>query len=167
MASADRDLGLRLLNGSTSTWWTLSASATMSYPGAGGPPTRHHLDGRLKPILQDGLGNPMVAVWVPADADQRWYIVPDGADGDLVVEWLVQQALPAYVPHALRRVRSPHFIDKTYRGWLRRAPRQSWRRCNGAINPAERVWTTLHLQRYNKPPSRMGVTGRRHSRQHL
>jgi hypothetical protein len=53
----------------------------------------------------------MVAVWVPADADQRWYIVPDGADGGLVVEWLVQQALPAYVPHALRRVCSPHFID--------------------------------------------------------
>jgi hypothetical protein len=28
-----------------------------------------------------------------------------------VVDWLIHQALPGYVPDALRRARSPHFVD--------------------------------------------------------
>ncbi|WP_152690514.1 hypothetical protein [Jiangella alkaliphila] len=111
LTGPDRDLGLRLLNGTGKTWWALSLSGLTLQPGSGGPAVHHPAQGRLEPILQDALGDPLVAVWLPDDADERWYIVPDGTNGKLVVDWLVQQALPTFVPNALRRVRSPHFHD--------------------------------------------------------
>jgi hypothetical protein len=59
----------------------------------------------------DPLGVPVVAVWVPSDGQQRWYVIPDVVDWNVVVDWLVHQALPAYVPDALRRFRAPSFVD--------------------------------------------------------
>jgi hypothetical protein len=65
----------------------------------------------LHPILIDALGDPVVAAWTPPSGDQRWYVIPDGTDWDNVLGWLMHRALPEYVPTALRRARSPHFVD--------------------------------------------------------
>ncbi|MEU8344798.1 hypothetical protein AB0C74_24115 [Spirillospora sp. NPDC048832] len=108
----ERDLGLRLLDRSADDpWWAMELTSTTMYPGAGGPPVTHQPEGTLLPILVDGLGDPVVAVWVSPDADQRVYLVPDRTDGNVLLDWLVRQALPEYAPDALRRARSPHFID--------------------------------------------------------
>jgi hypothetical protein len=110
--AADRDLGLRLLNrASDAPWWALKLSGTTWCPGDGGSATAHAPDGELHPILVDPLGVPVVAVWVPSDGQQRWYVIPDVVDWNVVVDWLVHQALPAYVPDALRRFRAPSFVD--------------------------------------------------------
>jgi hypothetical protein len=59
----------------------------------------------------DSLDEPVAAVWMPEHGRERWYIVPDGTAWNTIAAWLIQQALPAYVPNALRRVRSRHFAD--------------------------------------------------------
>ncbi|RAO63422.1 hypothetical protein LUPAC06_00148 [Micromonospora saelicesensis] len=71
----------------------------------------HEAERQLHPILVDALGDPVVATWTPPSCDQRWYVIPDATDWDNVLSWLVQRALPEYVPGALRRARSPHFVD--------------------------------------------------------
>jgi hypothetical protein len=69
-------------------------------------------DGNLAPLPVDGLGDPVVAVWTSPQLDLRWYIVPDQTDWPTVIDWLVQQALPAYVPGALHRSRSGRHVDE-------------------------------------------------------
>jgi hypothetical protein len=71
----------------------------------------HEAEGRLHPILVDALGDPVVAAWTPQSDDQRWYVIPDDTDWDNVLGWLIRQALPEFVPDALRRARSAHFVD--------------------------------------------------------
>jgi hypothetical protein len=53
----------------------------------------------------------VVAAWTPLSGDQRWYVIPEATDWATILDWLVQRALPAFVPASLRRVRSPHFVD--------------------------------------------------------
>jgi hypothetical protein len=109
---ADRDLGLRLLNRAVDApWWALDLNGTTAYPGDGGPATAYAPDGELHPILVDPLGAPVVGMWIPSDGQQRWYIIPDVIDWNGVIDWLVNQALRAYVPDALRRFRAPSFVD--------------------------------------------------------
>ncbi|MCZ4587722.1 hypothetical protein O4328_29210 [Rhodococcus opacus] len=109
--AADRDLGLRLLNRpDAAPWWTLHVrdTATESSPGA---QRLHPPPGTLEPILIDPLGNPVVAAWVPADQSLRWYVIPDAIDWNQVIDWLVHQAVPHYLPAALRRFRPAGFVD--------------------------------------------------------
>lgn len=106
---SDRDLGLRLLNRGGDAWWSLSLSGTTAHPPLG-PPEHRHPGGRLEPILVDSLGDPVVAVWIPESSDQRWYAIPDASDPNLVLDWLVSQALPEHVPGALRRTRAPQAV---------------------------------------------------------
>jgi hypothetical protein len=68
---------------------------------------------------------PSGAVWIPAAGDQRWYIIPDATDWDNILDWLIQRALPEYVPDALRRARSPHFADPDLQTTGERAARQA------------------------------------------
>jgi hypothetical protein len=111
LSRADRDLGLRLLNRpADAPWWSLKLSGFVG-ERSGGPSVRYEPGGKLEPILEDGLGDPVVAAWVPAEDDQRWYVVPDATDWNGILDWLIRQALPTYVPNALRRARSPHFVD--------------------------------------------------------
>ena len=109
LGAADRDLGLRLLNGrlAEAPWWSLTLGGYEVHPGGGGPAIRHEATGRLQSILVDGLGHPVVAAWTPASGNQRWYIVPDVSDWHSILDWLLERALPEYVPGALRRARSP------------------------------------------------------------
>ncbi|MFD7161573.1 hypothetical protein ACFV9C_43800 [Kribbella sp. NPDC059898] len=109
---ADRDLALRLTNRPIDApWWSLELQGTTLNRVDGRGPEVHHPVGTFKPLLVDGLDNPIAAVWIEPSQSQRWYIVPDTTDVNLLLSWLINQGLPAYVPEVLRRVRSAHFID--------------------------------------------------------
>lgn len=42
-------------------------------------------------------------------------MLPDDIDWNVVLDWLVHQALPAYVPEAMRRFRTSSFVDPDLR----------------------------------------------------
>lgn len=108
--AADRDLGLRLLNRpADAPWWAMTLQAT-ALEGPRGTTVREP-EGELVPILVDSLDKPVVARWTSGNGQQIWYVIPDGVDWNMVVDWLVQRALPEHVPAALRRVRSRHHVD--------------------------------------------------------
>jgi hypothetical protein len=110
--SADRDLALRLLNRpADAPWWSLQLGGARLVRGDGSGSVDHEAEGQLHPILIDTLGDPVVAAWTPPSGEQRWYVIPDATDWENVLGWLMQRALPEYVPGALRRARSPHFVD--------------------------------------------------------
>ena len=112
LSSADRDLAIRLLTRSgDAPWWSLQLGGAQGERGDGSGSVTYEAEGQLHPILIDGLGVPVVAAWASPSGDQRWYVIPDAADWDSVLGWLMQRALPEYVPGALRRARSPHFAD--------------------------------------------------------
>jgi hypothetical protein len=124
--AADRDLALRLLaRPAEAPWWALVLHGAMLHRGDGSGTETHEAEGQLHPILVDALGDPVVAAWTPASGEQRWYIIPDATDWNTVLDWLVQRALPAHIPAALRRVRSPHFIDPDLQTADELAPRQA------------------------------------------
>jgi hypothetical protein len=114
LSNADRDLACRLLDRpADAPWWALRLDAVhwerLDDFGSPSPPVTPA--GTLQAILVDSLGDPVVAAWINPDGDQRWYIIPDHSDWGQVIDWVVRQALPAYAPDALRRVRSPLFHD--------------------------------------------------------
>lgn len=108
----DKDLGLRLLNQPPQAWWALGLSALAFERGTPGPDVAPAAAvARLQPILEDTLGSPVAAVWVPTNADLRWYFLPDTADWTSVIGWVIRKALPAHAPDALRRARPATFTD--------------------------------------------------------
>ncbi|MGW3308352.1 hypothetical protein ACWDG9_17400 [Streptomyces sp. NPDC001073] len=113
VSGADRDLAIRMLSRpADAPWWSLQLSGVHLVPGDGFGTEEHRPpQGELHPILVDALGDPVVAAWSSPAGDQRWYVVPDGTGWDTVLDWLVHRALPEYVPGALRRARSPFFVD--------------------------------------------------------
>jgi len=124
--TVDRDLGLRLLNRpSGAPWWSLHLNGITTYPGHGGPPETREADGELRPILIDALGVPVVAVYVPSNARQRWYIVPDQLNWNTVLDWVTQKALPAYAPGVLRRLRVASHVDPDLQTPAESAARQA------------------------------------------
>jgi hypothetical protein len=109
---ADRDLAIRLLTRpADAPWWSLHLSGAYLERGDGSGSEHHEAQGQLQPILVDALGDPVAAAWIPPSGNQRWYIIPDATDWDNILGWLMQRALPEYVPGALRRARSPQFVD--------------------------------------------------------
>ncbi|WP_240925394.1 hypothetical protein [Streptomyces sp. 196(2019)] len=112
---AEHDLGTRLLNRPPDNWFGLTHLKESGSSRAGvarmWPPPG---EGVLRPILVDSLGDPVAGVWMPAGGNARWFVVPYGTDQRLLVEWLVQHALPAYVPGALTRARSPLLRDPAF-----------------------------------------------------
>lgn len=111
LTRADEDLGKRLLNRpADAPWWSLKLSK-LATERAVGPPQYHEPVGELRPILIDPLGDPVVAVWLAPDEQIRWYIVPDDLEWNGVLDWLIHQAIPTYVPAAAQRHRSSSFAD--------------------------------------------------------
>jgi hypothetical protein len=96
-------------------WWSLRLGGLTTEPGSGGPSKTGVPEGEFRPILVDPLGVPVVAVWIAPDKQKRWYILPDDIDWNVVLDWLVHQALPAYVPKAMRRLRTSSFVDPDLR----------------------------------------------------
>lgn len=111
VSPADRDLGLRLKNQAPGTWWALELQPRESSARTGPPVALTGSAGVLAPILTDPFGVPVLAAWVPNRMNMRWYILPDHAEWTTVIDWLIRQALPAYVPDALRRARSSAYSD--------------------------------------------------------
>jgi len=108
---ADKDLALRLSNMPDVTWRALTLGGKTVYHGGGGRSEYIEPEGSLQPLLVDPLGAPLAAVWTPPGGAQRWYIVPESGQLHGVLDWLVRQGLPAFVPGALRRARSPLAAD--------------------------------------------------------
>lgn len=106
LGRADRDLALRLVNarGSATNWWTLRHDALMLLPGAGGPAREVKPDGSLQPLLVSAVGEVVAAVWVSPDEELRHYVIPWLPSWKIVLDWLVQHAIPEFVPSAVRRV---------------------------------------------------------------
>lgn len=71
------------------------------------------------------LGAPVVAAWIPDSADQRWYVIPDATDPDLVRGWLVAQALHEHAPGVLRRARSADAVDPAFETRAEASARQA------------------------------------------
>ncbi|MEV4691354.1 hypothetical protein AB0K27_09560 [Micromonospora echinospora] len=112
LSSADRDLAIRLLTRpADAPWWALKLTGAQLVRGDGSGTMTYEPEGELHPILVDALGEPVVAAWSSPAGDQRWYIIPDVTRWNNILGWLVERALPEYAPNALRRARSPHFID--------------------------------------------------------
>ncbi|MFB8290664.1 hypothetical protein [Kitasatospora purpeofusca] len=66
---AEHELGARLLNSPPNTWFGLKLLQAITHSGRAGsaviaPKPKEAV---LRPILVDGLGNPIAGVWVPAD----------------------------------------------------------------------------------------------------
>ncbi|MEU2043699.1 hypothetical protein [Nocardia niwae] len=116
LSAADRDLGNRLLGRPDGAqWWTLALANTALESGTGyGVQKVFPPPGALEPILVDPVGKPVVAAWVPAHQNRRWYIVPDAIKWSSVIDWLVQQAIPYYIPDAPRRFRTAGFVDPAW-----------------------------------------------------
>lgn len=110
VSGADRDLGLRLLNHQPgSPWWTLHLQADAA--SRDGRWITQDPTGKLRPILLDPLGEPVVAVWVSPDERLRWYLAPDGTDWNTLLDWLVHHAIPAHIPGAATRFRLASAVD--------------------------------------------------------
>lgn len=111
LEQADRDLGLRLMSaGERAVWWELGM-APVTRQWQIGTPLPSAPAGELHPILVDGPGRPVAAVWVAEDRSLRWYFLPDKADWLAVIDWLTSTALPSFAPTTMRRVRHHAFID--------------------------------------------------------
>ena len=108
---ADRDLALRLRNRpAAAPWWTIELAAAVSQRGGfrleeGSP------GGIIQPILVNQLGEILVGAWMPETRPWRWYVIPAGTEWEQIVNWLVERAIPEFVPAALRRVRAPELVD--------------------------------------------------------
>jgi hypothetical protein len=67
----------------------------------------HAAQGILVPIVETELGEPVVAAWVSPDGLERRYVVPVETPWSLLLQWLLEHAMPEYVPGAMRRARRP------------------------------------------------------------
>jgi hypothetical protein len=90
LSDVDRDLALRVRNALPDDAILHSLTVEM------GPP--------LQPLLEDGLGNPVVAVWADPDRRARWHVVPRGIGWEGVVEWLFDRGIRQYVPAVASRI---------------------------------------------------------------
>ena len=101
----DRQLALRLLSiNPAPRWFSLELSGvTLSQPG--GQTWEYPAQGELVSIIEPELGEPVVAAWLSPDGVERRYIMPEETPWPTLLSWLVEQALPEFVPGAMRRAR--------------------------------------------------------------
>lgn len=110
LCDADGQLALRLLSCNVALTWRsllLRGAVVESIHGR----EQHAPEGILLPILETELGEPVVAAWVSPDGVERRYIVPIETPWPLLLGWLLEQALPEFVPGAMRRARRPLAAD--------------------------------------------------------
>lgn len=104
LRDADGHLARRLLTCNPSLPWRALSLQGVTYEAHTG--TIHHpAQGTLEPIIVTELGEPVVAAWVAPDGNERRYIVPIETPWPVLLRWLIEQALPEYVPGAIRRSR--------------------------------------------------------------
>lgn len=101
---ADGQLALRMLSCDPPFPWrslSLDEVTHEAYSGQRQPSAQ----GTLVPILETDLGEPVVAAWVSPDGAERRYVVPTETPWALLLQWLLEQALPELAPDAMRRAR--------------------------------------------------------------
>ena len=109
---ADSQLALLLLScNPTLPWRTLSLHG-VTYEAYNGR-SHHPAQGTLESIVETELGEPVVAVWGSPDGVERRYVVPAETPWPVLLRWLAEQALPQFVPGALRRARRHLASDHT------------------------------------------------------
>lgn len=108
--AVDRDLGLRL-HGYAGPWWEIEIDQDPDDEHEGDPSASMRAD--LVPILETAAGEVVAGFVELADGD-RWYIVPD-LHGDQVPRWLLDVAMPQFVPEAVQRARAAHLVDPSLR----------------------------------------------------
>lgn len=104
LSEADKDLARRLRNSTPGLRWRHLSMVGPSEEGWQGR-TEYAPEGTLVPILETALGEAVAAVWLSPDGVERRYIVPVETPWSLLLGWLMTQALPEYVPAAMRRAR--------------------------------------------------------------
>jgi hypothetical protein len=107
---ADKDLALRLRNSTPPLRWrrlSIEGAARNSWQAQ----VEYAPEGTLLPLLETALGEPVAGVWLSPDGVERRYIVPAETPWPLLLEWLISQALPEYVPEAMRRARRHLSVD--------------------------------------------------------
>jgi len=110
---ADGHLVLRMLSCNPPPLWRSLSLHGMTLEGYDRQ-THHSAQGTLVPILETDLGEPVVAAWVSSDGVERRYVVPAETPWPLLLQWLLEQALPVYAPNALRRARRQLATDQTF-----------------------------------------------------
>lgn len=95
------------------TWRGLTETSPFAFVKHMMPPRRgtpltspHHDRARFRPLLVDDLDDPVAAVRLPNDGDERWYVFPFGSSWQAILGWLVDRGAPEYVPGAVARVRA-------------------------------------------------------------
>jgi hypothetical protein len=104
LGDADGQLALRMLSCSPAPLWrvlSLSGVTVESHNGR----EHHPAQGTLVPIVETELGEPVVGAWVSPEGVERRYVVPVETPWSLLLQWLLERALPEYVPAAMRRAR--------------------------------------------------------------
>jgi hypothetical protein len=105
----ERDLALRLRDrhGPDETWFAVDPPSAAPRPDNFAP-----ILGDFSELLIDDANEPTAGLWVPRDADARCYLFSYGCDWDLILRWLLDQAVPAYVPSAALRARVGEVADE-------------------------------------------------------
>ncbi|MFG3679927.1 hypothetical protein ACGF5H_07455 [Micromonospora chalcea] len=122
LGDADGQLALRMLNSNPTPLWrslSLSGATLESHNGR----VQHPAEGALVPILETELGEAVVAAWISPDKAERRYFVPVETPWPLLLEWLREQALPEFVPGAMRRARRQLATDQALMTRLERDAR--------------------------------------------
>jgi hypothetical protein len=107
LGRADRDLALRIADTRPNNlpWWRLSMWAAQTETAFAGPQVRE-AQGTLMPLLVSRAGETVAAIWTSPDGAVRHYVLPFMPSWMPVLTWLVQQAIPEFVPSAARRMRT-------------------------------------------------------------
>lgn len=104
LAGADVQLALRLMSCNPPVPWSALSLNGITLSSVHGH-VKHQPQGTLEPIIETELGEPVVAVWTSPDGVERRYVVPAETPWAVLLAWLIEHALPEYVPDALRRAR--------------------------------------------------------------
>ena len=109
----DSQLALRMLScNPPPPWRSLSLHGVTMYEASSGRQIQHPAQGTLASIVETDLGEPVVAAWVSPDSAERRYVVPAETPWPLLLQWLLEQALPELVPGAMRRARRQLATDQ-------------------------------------------------------
>lgn len=112
LGRADRDLALRIADTRPPElpWWRLSMSGSQTLSPFDRP-AAHAAEGTLESLLVSRAGETVAAVWTSPGGAVRHYVLPFMPAWRPVLEWLMQQAIPEFIPTAARRVRSSLAVE--------------------------------------------------------
>jgi hypothetical protein len=108
---ADSQLALRMLCCNPTPLWRSLSLHGVIHEGPNGQ-IQYPAQGTLVHVVETDLGEPVVAAWVSPDGVERRYVVPAETPWPLLLQWLLEQALPERVPGAMRRARRQLATDQ-------------------------------------------------------